>query len=302
MATQSPFREVAMKVHRYAALILGIGLTATAFLTGCNKPDPDLIAAQTAASELQDSLTYLRGRLSDQSMQASMFVNEINEELAKAKSLSKMPAGELQSTSQIAEINAERNETLKRITQLIEQLRGARGRIAGLRLEVATKDTALATQTLEYEEQLATVNQAAEAQRFALQMVIDEKTAQVSALTKQVDTLTRTIHSAYVVTGTREELVKKGVLVVEGRKKFLVAGERPVVPARTLDPSVFTRIDALTDTTIVLPDGVYKIVSRQDGAFVSPQMVKSGVVSGAFTVGNPSEFWSVSRFLILVKI
>ena len=283
-----------MKVYRYAALVFGFGITAAAVLAGCNKPDPELVAAQTAAAELQDSLTYLRGRLSDQSMQASMFVNEINTELAKAKSLSKMPAGELQSTSQIAEINAERNETLKRITQLIEQLRGARGRIAGLRLEVATKDTALAAKTLEYEQQLATVNQAAEAQRLASQVVIDEKSAQVTALTKQVDTLTKTIHSAYVVVGTKEELIKKGVLVPEGRRKFLVAGERPVVPAKTLDPSVFTRIDTHADTTIVLPDGVYKIVSRQP--------VKNGVVSGAFTVGNPSEFWSVSRFLILVKI
>jgi hypothetical protein len=289
-----------MKVHRTTPFLL-TGFFLVGALAACNKPDPELVAAQAAASELQDSLTYLRGRLSDQSMQASMFVNEINTELAKAKSLSKMPAGELQSTSQIAEVNAERNETLKRITQLIEQLRGARGRIAGLRLEVATKDTALATRTLEYEQQLATVNQAAEAQRFVLQVVIAEKSAQVTALTRQVDTLTHAIHSAYVVMGTRAELVKKGVLVPEGHKKFFVAGERPVVPARTLDPTVFTRIDTQTDTTIVLPDGVYKIVSRQDGALVTPQPVKGGVVSGAFTIGQPEQFWSTSRFLILVK-
>src|ERR1051325_2295701 len=232
-----------MQVHRTKVqTALALLIAAGALLACHDKSQPDLVANITA--ELQDSLTLARGRLSDQTMQASMFVNEINKELAKARTLSK-PGKELEVNSGIAEINSERNDAIGRITQLVEQLRATRGRIAGLRKEISDKDTVLAQKTLEFEQTLATATQAAEAQRLALQAAIDEKAAKVTALTKQVDSLTRTIHSAYLVVGTKEELVKKGVLVTEGRKRYFVAGPRPLVPARTLDPSAFTRIDKI---------------------------------------------------------
>ena len=280
-----------MQVHRTKVqTALALLIAAGALLACHDKSQPDLVANITA--ELQDSLTLARGRLSDQTMQASMFVNEINKELAKARTLSK-PGKELEVNSGIAEINSERNDAIGRITQLVEQLRATRGRIAGLRKEISDKDTVLAQKTLEFEQTLATATQAAEAQRLALQAAIDEKAAKVTALTRQVDSLTRTIHSVYLVVGTKEELVKKGVLVPEGRKRYFVAGPRPLVPARTLDPSAFTRIDKYSDTTIVLPDGVYKIVTRQP--------TRNAVVSGAFTIEQPDAFWSTSQFLILMR-
>jgi hypothetical protein len=105
----------------------------------------------------------------------------------------------------------------------------------------------------------------------------------------------------YVVVGTRKELLEKGVLVENGRKRFLVAGTRPVTPAPDLDPGVFTKLDRRSDTTIFLPDGVYRIVSRQNGTYAVPQDWKDGGIVGGLTIENPERFWDTSRYLILVR-
>jgi len=261
---------------------------------------------QIAEEFRQDSLAYLRSELADQAMQASMFVNEVNKTLAKARSLSKPT--QLESPAELADVNAERNAVLARVTQLVEQLDASRSRIAGLRKEISVKDTALANQLAQFEATLMETNMAAETQRAELQAVIDRQKSSIATLTSQVDTLHGTVsrltseqNSVYVVTGTKAELIKKGILVREGPRRFVVVGDRPLVPARQLDPSVFTKLDRTTDTTIVLPDGVYKMASRQNGSFAVPQEFKHGGIVGGLTIEDPERFWEASRYLILVR-
>src|SRR6185503_1291067 len=112
---------------------------------------------------------------------------------------------------------------------------------------------------------------------------------QVDTLSGVVTQLTSDHNTVYFVAGTRAELVKKGVLVPQGKKRFLVAGPRAVVPARDLDPSLFTRIDRTTDSTIFLPDGVYKIVSQQNPAYVSPELSKGSKI-GELKIEQPDRF------------
>jgi len=239
-------------------------------------------------------------------MQASMFVNEVNKVLAKARSLSQPK--QLESPAELADVNAERNAVLARVTQLVEQLDASRSRIAGLRKEVSVKDTTLSNQLAQFEATLMETNMAAEQQRAELQAVIDSQKSSIASPTSQVDTLHGTVsrltseaNSVYVVAGTKTELIRKGILVREGPRRFVVAGGRPLVPARQLDPSVFTKLDRATDTTIVLPNGVYKMVSRQDGSFAIPQDFKHGGIVGGLTIEDPTRFWEASRYLILVK-
>jgi len=130
----------------------------------------------------QDSLSMFRSELADQAMQASMFVNEVNKALAKARSLNQKQK-QLMTTSELAEVNDERNAVLARVTQLVEQLDAARGRINGLHKQVADKDTALAQQLAQFETSLAEANAAAERQRVELQAVIDTQTTRIASLT-----------------------------------------------------------------------------------------------------------------------
>jgi hypothetical protein len=155
---------------------------------------------------------------------------------------------------------------------------------------------------------LAEAYQAAEHQRAELQLVIDSQTVRIAELSGQLDTLSgaygrlTTDHNmVYVITGTKQELIEKGVVVPEGRKRFLLVGSRPVAPARDLDPSVFTRLDRRTDRTIMLPDGEYRIISRHSPAHATAEVTKKGTLVGALSIEEPERFWNGSRFLILMK-
>jgi hypothetical protein len=247
-----------------------------------------------------DTVAFLRSELAEQTMQASMFVNEVNKELAKARSLSNKPK-QLLTTSELIDVNEERNQVLARVAQLVERLEASRGRIAGMRKEIADKDSAFALRIAAFEQTIVETQGAAERQRVELQGVIDGQTTKIAALTGQLDTLTSEHNAVYVVMGTKKELVEKGVLVQGKRKRFLVAGQRSLTPAPDLNPTVFTKLDRRTDSTILLPDGVYKIVSRQNGAAAVPQDVKDGGIVGGLTIEDPERFWNTSRYLILVR-
>lgn len=290
-----------MKVSRIVpALLLAVAAAA------CSGPSKKELA--TANAVRSDSLFYLRNELLEQVMEGSRFVNEINKELARARSLNNGSPRELQPSAELADANDERRQVVARIGRLVERLDAVQGRLAGMRKEVADKDSTLKSRIAEFELVVSDANQAAERQRLELQAVIDGQASQIVALTNKVDTLTGSLgalsaeHNAvYFVAGTRAELIKKGILVAEGSKRFVVLGPKAIAPARDLDPSVFTRIDRLADRTIILPSGEYKILSRHNGSYTTAQLTKTGMVTGALTIEEPERFWNGSRFLILVR-
>ena len=122
-----------------------------------------------------------------------------------------------------------------------------------------------------------------------------------TALTDTVHNLVSEKNTAYYIVGTKDELIKKGILAQEGGKRFLLVGSRNIAPARELDPSAFTKIDRLANRTITLPEGEYKILSRQNPAYVTPQAQKDGKIAGGLTIDQPERFWENSRFLIIVR-
>jgi hypothetical protein len=103
------------------------------------------------------------------------------------------------------------------------------------------------------------------------------------------------------VVGTRDELVKAGVLVEEGARRLVVVGSRPVAIARSLDPSDFNRIDRSRERDIDLPPGEYELFTRQDMTFASAAATREKRVSGSLHIEDPDRFWAPSRFLVLVR-
>jgi hypothetical protein len=173
-----------------------------------------------------------------------------------------------------------------------------------------------------YEKTIGDLRQAVDQQKAEYQGIIDKQNAQIASLSSKVDTVTRdnvrlagersaltdTVHqlvseknTAYYVIGSKDDLVKQGILVEEGRKRFVLLGGRPVAPARELDPSKFTKIDRLANRTITFPDGQYTIFSRHNPAFASPLSAKDGKLVGGLKIEQPEQFWEPSRFLIIVK-
>jgi predicted nucleic acid-binding Zn-ribbon protein len=304
-----------MKLTHSITLVV---FSAVAFAACDNGTKQQLATLSSTDSLRTDSLSTVRKELLEEVMTSTQFVNQINTELAKARAIANKPAPQLESTAEMSQVNDQRKAIVAHITHLVARLDSVQGRLASTRAraqQLSKKDSALVEQVAQYEKSVADLQQAAERQRTQFQTVIDSQTVRIASLSKAVDTLnvvrtalvdtvshlTTEKNTAYYIVGTKDELIKKGILAAEGQKRFLLVGSRNVAPARELDPSAFTKIDRLADRTIALPAGEYKILSRQNPAYVTPQVAKDGKIAGGLTIDQPERFWENSRFLIIVR-
>jgi hypothetical protein len=283
-------------------------------LAACNGSKQDQAATDSAGV---DSLALVRQQLLDEVIASTGFMNDVHKQLEKARVLTIASVKSEETPSEMGRLNEQRKEVLSGITRLVARLDSVQGRLTNTRYQVSQlnkKDSALLAQVAEFQKNVADLQASADSQRTELQTVIDQQKGQIVALTSKVDTLDRTRialldtvgqltsqkNAAYYVVGTRDELIKKGILVAEGQKRFWVVGSRTIVPARNLDPTNFTKIDRTSDRTIELPAGEYQILSRQSPEFVTTTS-KDGKITGPLTIEQPDQFWKASPFLIIIK-
>lgn len=300
--------------------ITPIALLSAVALAACDNGAKQQLATVSHVDSLRvDSLSNVRKDLLDEVMTSTQFVNQINTELAKARALAaEQKTVALDNNSETQQVNDERKRVVARITHLVAKLDSVQTRLASTRRQaqaLSKKDSTLLEQVATYEKSIADLQASTAQERATFQKQIEEQTAQIASLNGQVDTLTHVRadlttqvsdlttekNTAYYIVGTRDELIKKGVLVAEGQKRFLLVGSRKIEPARQLDPAKFTKIDRLADTKINLPAGSYEILSRQNPSFAAPTQSKDGKIAGSLDIEQPEQFWAPSRFLILVR-
>ena len=293
-------------------------MIATVLVAGCNTETKQQLATISHTDSLRvDSLSAVRKELMEEVMSSTQFVTQINSELAKARALGK-EATQLETGAEMTATNEQRKAIVARISHLVARLDSVQNRLASTRSRVAklTKDdSVLVAKVAEYEKSIADLQASASKERAEFQSVITQKTTEIAQLNGRIDTLNTvrtalvdTVHSlvsqkntAYYVVGTKDELIKKGVLAAEGGKRFFLVGSRNVVPGRELDPTAFTKIDRLNDRTITLPPGEYQILSRQNASFAKAASMKDGKIAGQLQIEQPERFWETSRFLIIVR-
>ena len=280
---------------------------AATILVACDNPH-QVKPTETAR---YDSVALVRQQLLDEVTASAGFLDSINEQLEKAHALTIAVA----EPGDVRRTESDRQAALAGVTRLVSMLDSVQVRLISARNQVKWANKKEAALVAEYQKNVAELQAAAEEQRTQLQTIVDQQEAHIIALSGQVDTLEKTKvaltdsvghlttqkNTAYVVIGTREELIKKGILVQEGQKRFLVAGSRNVVPARKLDPAAFTKLDRQVDRTIILPSGEYQIISRQNPEFATMTTKKSGKIAGVVTIEQPEQFWESSPFLIIVR-
>ena len=301
-----------------------MAFAALAALAACDTSAKKQLAHSDSARA--DSLVRIKDEMLNEVMSSTQFVNDLNTEIARLKTPLKTGLKMAANESQLEQIKADREAVTERVRELVARLDSSEARVASLRARAAAlskRDDQLTQQVALYEKTIADLREAAERQRSEMQAIIDEQGTKIVALNARVDTVSRdnvrlageraalsdTVsqlttekNRVYFVAGTRDELIKKGVLVEEGSRPVLgIFGSRPVVPARTLDPAVFTSLDRLRDRTIALPDGEYSIVSRQDLAFTTPGERKDNRIAKSIQIDRPEKFWEPSKFLVLVR-
>ena len=296
-----------------------VALLAATIVAGCNTETKQQLATVSHADSVHvDSLGKVRKDLMDEVMASTTFITDINRELAKARALQSKQEPQLETTSEMTATNEQRKAIVAKITHLVARMDSVQNRLSSARSKLASltkQDSGLVAQVAAYEKSIADLQASAAKEREDLQTVINKQTTEIAALNGRVDTLntvraalTDTVNTlttqkntVYYVVGTQDELIKKGVLVAEGGKRFVIVGGRKIVPARQLDPSSFSKIDRLQDRTIQLPEGQYEILSRQNVMFSKAAGGKDGKISGALTIEQPEQFWEPSKFLIIVR-
>ena len=298
---------------RKAWLLATLALAGAAATTGCDRSRKDLEAALAT----QQQMSAERDSLVSEMLTTTQLVDSINIELANARigapvTTTSDGATTLSPREQRAATLARVKDALTRLNESEAALEKAKQRIAAL----DKKDRGLIAQVERYQRSLASLKETTERQQAELQAIIDSQNVQIVTLRTDLDTarsvaervsyerqaLSDTLNTVYVISGKKDSLMKMGVVVNEG-SKFLFFGGKTLQPARNLNPAAFTTYNRLSDTVIPLPkaDKKYKIVTRQSPEFLASEVTKDGKVRGELKIAAPEQFWSPSRYLILVE-
>ena len=294
---------------KYAGLVLmfavaTVGCTSRANLTKA-------LAESKAAEAQKDSLLT-------EVLETTQFVSDLNSELAKAK-VAALEIGEDRGVPGAQQDKAERQATLGKIRQVIDRLNESEAKLTETEKRVKNakiQNARLLAQIATYKQTIEDLKTAAEQQRAETEAIIADQRNQIATLAGRVDTLswekgwlidtvahlTAYKNRVYYAVGTKDELIKNGVVTREG-SKFLFFGGTRLEPARRPNLDAFTMIDKTQTLSIPLPrtDKKYKIVSRQSPDFLAGDISEKGEVKGVLEIGSPEEFWSASKYLILVQ-
>lgn len=246
--------------------------------------------------------------------ETTRLITDVSAELATIRTdptTAPVLAGEGAATDERAEVLAKVRALTSRVRQSEARLATARRRLDSLTTGSDSLRLALAAYTSTISE-LQMVVESQKATIFTLNEQITALTGQVTQLSLEKAELEDTVavqtereNEVYYVIGTRKELSDRGVITTEGGTRFLIftrTGET-LVPARVLDPQQFTRADRRTLTEIALPraDKDYRIVSRHDLAYAEADRMNDGRFRGALRITSPQQFWSGSKYLIIVE-
>jgi hypothetical protein len=282
---------------------------------GCDRNHAALtkaLAESRAAEAQKDSLLT-------EVLETTQFVSDLNSELAKTKALSDSPEGADRGMPSAQQDREERKATLERIQQVITRLNESESKLIATENRVKNakiRNARLLAQISTYKQTIEDLKTAAEQQRSEQEAIIADQRTQIATLAGQVDqlnvqtaslrdtvgNLTAYKNRVYYAIGTKNELLRSGVVTKEG-SKFLIFGGTRLEPARKPNMDAFTMIDKTQMLAIPLPrsDKRYKIVSRQNPEYLSGDVNEKGQVQGTVEIASPEEFWSASKYLILVQ-
>ena len=308
---ESHFREIHMQRRSLSAALVAVA----GLLVGCTSPRDRARAdsAQALATQqglLVQKLTAQRDSVSRVLGDADEFIGKIDSSISRVKGLSPRSRVANGGEGSLEDQVKRRKEMLRRVEALVSRAQETARQVASLkdreRLLLAENGVLKDSLSAEAKRIEADARQIAE-----LQGTIDQQAHTIAEMQSRLDDFDRQLASertvaarAYYVVGTKDELIKKGVIVKEGGTNLLIKRfGRTVVPARELNREAFTPIDTRTVHEIGLPDSSkrYQIVSRQSLDDVKVGERDGTSFRGPLEIPDSDKFWAASRFLIIVQ-
>ena len=264
----------------------------------------------TQQSSLAKQLSAQKDSLTQVVLDADHFITRIDSQITTVKGLPKSQKRE-GIESPIQEQLVRRKEMMARVSALVARAKATSAQLA----EVKKHEAALLAENEQLKGENSQLKEQIERDQKMiadLGETIQRQTATIASLESRVDSLNTEMRSlatvsnrAFYIVGTEKELIEKGIIVKEGGANLLfVHPGRTLQPARTLNPELFTAIDAREVKEISLPDSTkrYQVVSRQslDDCDVADRD-KSTFKGGVLRIADAGKFWGPSRYLILVQ-
>ena len=287
-------------------------------LAGCvsKKKFDDLVLEQQRVSQEKDSLVQ-------DVLATTQMMADINSDLASVKGLGVTPVanGDRPLTGKAED----RAAMLGRVREVLARLNAAEQAVNAGKKRLAAMSSGHEAEKKMLTAQLDSFQQTIDGLKAtALQQeaMITQQKQQIGVLANRVDTLTQqsavlssekaavkdtlkhvidSSNVVYYAVGTKDELIKRGILVSEGRK-FLFFGANRLEPARELKPELFQALDRRRDTVLTVPEPTkeYKIVTRQSPTYLASSVLRDGKLKGDLHVASPA-FWDAGKYLILVR-
>lgn len=284
------------------ALPLVFGLACTSQQDRARADSAQALASQQRV--LMDKLVSQRDSVSRLLFDADTFLSQIDHSISRVKGLPRATlVKNSTSESPIEDQLQARKQMLRRVDALVSRARETAREVA----ELKDRQAQLMAENSALRDSLN-----ADVQRITeLTASLDKQSQTIAELEARVDELGNELEKAkadysraYVVIGTEDELLKKGVVVREGGANLIFRRVgRTLQPARELKPELFTPIDIREVHAIAVPDTArrYQIVSRQslDDAKVGDRDGAS--FRGGLQIADADKFWAASRFLIIVE-
>jgi len=256
-----------------------------------------------------------RDRLQGEIDRLSAEISQIESELANAVMIpapTTEQGGQPSAPAAVSQLVAHVTEMETQLTDAEQRLRAMNGTSATQRQRISELETAIAEERSALEGQRQRVS-SLEASIASLEAETMRQGQINMQLTQTVEEMTDDANKVFYVVGTKDELLERGLIREEGGSRVLfIFGKRgkTIVPARTLDPAMFTSADlrTLNDIPLAWDEGEaeeevkWQVVTPQNLAAVGSPLDENGRVLGAeLNIVNAEQFWANSRYLIVVR-
>ena len=298
---------VAMKQSRSIAVLAILALGSA-----CKMSHEDVRADSVRTAEqvkLTNTLAAQKDSLMSVVLDADKFISQIDSQISRVRGL---PAAKRKkdAESPIQDQLQARKDLLTRVDALVKRTQTTARELAAARTheKQLASDSTQAAQSLDSDQKMiAELNSTIQRQTARLttmQVQVDSLAGENAKLGTELALLQTTHNKVYYIIGREDDLLKKGVVVREGGANLLLAHPgRTLQPARTLDASLFTAVDARSVHEIPVPDSTrsYAIVSRQSLEDADVQLLDQASFRGNLKIKDSDKFWSPSKYLIIVE-
>jgi DNA repair exonuclease SbcCD ATPase subunit len=280
-----------MKKILFFLTIASLGFSA------CNNNTKEVNTLADSLSHVNEGLKMV---VSEKDSSIESFIvafNEIQENLTEVKAKQKMIStssndAELrknmkeQIISDIQSINELMDKNKQKISSLKAKLEKSNGKVEELNKMI----TFLTTQIEEKDLEITDLKNQLE----RLNIEVTEITAKYEEKAEESNQKTEQLNTAYYAIGTSKELKEKGVLTKEGG--FIGLGKTKKL-SNDFNKSYFTKLDITQNKSFNLNAKKAKLITNHPS---SSYKIEGTKTADKLTILNPQEFWSASKYLVVI--